>query len=638
MLKYRSDIDGLRAIAVLSVILFHVHSGTLHGGFAGVDIFFVLSGFLITSLLVKDLREGHFSLAEFYERRARRILPALTTVCLATLGALYLIFFPADYIELGRSAIAAMFSISNIFFWKTIDYFATASNEKPLLHTWSLGVEEQFYVIFPLLLWGLYKYLNEKTIILAIAFLSLISLGVAEYGVHTNQPFAFYMLPARFWELGFGALLAFAPIAKFYSRTNNYLSSTGFLLLAAGLGFSHDKSFPGIAALVPCLGAGLLLLAGPDTMIAEKILARRPVVLIGKMSYSLYLWHWPLLAAARYLFEDMHLPHYAAIMVATFAISYLSWRFIETPLRNRQFLTRREIFVSSLAAIVTITILSCAIICMKGLPQRFSSRAFEIAEAANNHAPLLYNVCMTDEFKNNPDCYLGDKGAAKTSAILWGDSHAAAIQPLVSDLLAEKHLKGMLMARTSCPGLIGAYKWGNEEFDACHKNNESVLDYILAHKDIKYIFLAARWAPIADKVEFEDSKEDAFYRALNHTAEILKLNGRIVLFIASVPEIDFSVPRCLSHKAAFPAFADCTPPTIDAYMKRQKQTLAAFSALEEDNPVFYPYKTLCKSGICQIGDGDKILYFDDDHVGIDGALYMVKDARFVFSPYLKAGQ
>ena len=632
-LSYRPDIDGLRAIAVLAVIIFHIHPDFLRGGFAGVDIFFVISGFLITSILRKDLDDNKFSLAQFYERRARRILPALITVLTITLGVFSFIFFPADLVELGQSTIAAALSVSNIFFWRILNYFATAATEKPLLHTWSLGVEEQFYLIFPILLFYLDRYFPAKK--------------SCDHSKPTG-PYFFYLrhlcglafflfrvLPIAIAFFGNSRSAVWSPISrsgKFSSKTNNAVSIAGLAMVASAYIFYTDKiPFPGIGALLPCIGAASLIFAGPHTYIGQKILGNRPAILTGKMSYSLYLWHWPLLVLARYCFEHPGKWIYLGILVATFILGYLSWRLVETPFRRKNFMTRRSVFIASLAAIALIVTASLFLIIGKGFPDRFSPKAFALAQAAYDYKGTVFQKCVDPEHENESDCFFGATKNKKTEMLLWGDSHAGAMNPLLDAFATSKNLKGVKMTKSSCPAMTGIYKWKSDEIDQCREFNDKVLAYVLAHKDIKYIVMAARWAPIAKTIEFANSSDDAFYKALHHTVETLHEAGRQVFIIAAVPEIRFNVPRCLSHREAFGGtLFDCQLLNLEDYREQQKLTLPAFSALQEDAPVLYPHMTLCKDGTCHIMNGEDVLYFDDDHLSTHGALTLLPSMKEAF--------
>ena len=300
-LKYRAYIDGLRAIAVLAVLFFHADIGC-GGGYVGVDVFFVISGYLITGLILKDLDGGQFQLVKFWERRVRRILPAVAVVLLACLATGWFLLFSLDFKELGESVLAQALLVSNIYFWRESGYFAQAAEMKPLLHTWSLAVEEQFYLLFPFLLIA-FKRFSRKSLVPGILLLCCISFSLSVYCSYRHASVNFYFLPTRAWELLLGSFLAAIPAQRTSTRwLTESLSSGGLLaILCAVFFYGPDTRFPGISALLPCVGAALIIWANDHTLTCVgKLLAIRPVVFIGLISYSLYLWHWPMLVFASY--------------------------------------------------------------------------------------------------------------------------------------------------------------------------------------------------------------------------------------------------------------------------------------------------------------------------------------------------
>jgi peptidoglycan/LPS O-acetylase OafA/YrhL len=333
-MKYRREIDGLRAVAVVPVILFHAGFAFFAGGYVGVDVFFVISGYLITSILIEDLERDRFSIARFYERRARRILPALFFMMVCCLPFAWAWMLPSEFKDFSQAMIAVSLFVSNILFWRKTDYFAPAAEENPLLHTWSLAVEEQFYIVFPLLLLMLWRF-GRNPVMWAIVLLSLASLAVAEWGSR-NAPVAnFYLIVPRLWELGTGAICAFVLHGR-PVRANAILSSVGLgLIVLSVFAFDGDTPFPSLYALAPVGGTALIILfAGPDTPVG-RLLALRAFVGIGLISYSAYLWHQPLFAFAHlrsfgYVEDGLML----ALAVVSLGLGWLSWRFIERPFRK----------------------------------------------------------------------------------------------------------------------------------------------------------------------------------------------------------------------------------------------------------------------------------------------------------------
>src|SRR6056297_20083 len=338
-MHYRADIDGLRALAVLPVLAFHAGLAPFSGGFVGVDVFFVISGYLIAGLILPRIRAGRFSLLEFYERRARRLLPALFVV-MAVSGALAAaLFLPAELREFGQSAVAATLFASNVLFSRETGYFETEAALKPLLHTWSLGVEEQFYLLFPLLLMALAaRRAGRVALVPVLAALALASLALAAWAVPRAPAFAFYLLPTRLWELMLGALLAVAPLPALRRRAVREAAAAAGLaaILWAMLRYSEATPFPGPAALLPCLGAALVIHAGASGPTAvSRALSLGPVVFVGLISYALYLWHWPVLVFAEYAaVRELTTVETGAALALSGVLAALTWRFVERPFRR----------------------------------------------------------------------------------------------------------------------------------------------------------------------------------------------------------------------------------------------------------------------------------------------------------------
>src|SRR5262245_24002873 len=339
-MQYRPELDGIRAVAVLPVILFHMDMPFIPGGFVGVDVFFVLSGFLITNMLAADLAGGRMSTLNFYDRRIRRIVPGLAAMLVCCSIAAPFILFPEDLANFGLSLTAATLSASNVLFYLQSGYFSAAADRMPLLHTWSLGVEEQFYILFPLLLYGAWKWARTR-IALLIGLLLVASLCLSIWGTSAMPAATFFLLPTRAWELLLGSLLALLAIAGPRSSLQQEAAALGGLALIAAsiLLLSRQTPFPGLAALPPCLGTALLIWSGcgnrTQPFLTQRLLSARPVVFVGLISYSLYLWHWPFIVFAKYLtFGTLSRPMRASLLALIFAVAVASWRLIETPLRR----------------------------------------------------------------------------------------------------------------------------------------------------------------------------------------------------------------------------------------------------------------------------------------------------------------
>lgn len=356
-MKYRAEIDGLRAVAVIPVILFHAGFELFNGGFVGVDVFFVISGYLITTILVNDIESGRFSIVNFYERRARRILPALSFVMLACIPFAWMWMTPGQMKDFSQSLVAVSLFSSNILFWLKSGYFDTASEEKPLLHTWSLAVEEQYYVLFPIFLFLAWRF-GKNRVFWMIVLLAALSLALSEWGWRNKTSANFYLAPMRAWELFAGSIAAFA-VHRRGVQANNALSLLGLAAIAFAI-FAYDETtpFPSVYALIPVGGVVLLVLYGGKETLAAKLLSTRICVGIGLISYSAYLWHQPLFAFARMPTLE-HPPLYVmgALSVVSLCLAIVSWKYVEQPFRDRRKITRPQIFRCSAAAITAFSLL-----------------------------------------------------------------------------------------------------------------------------------------------------------------------------------------------------------------------------------------------------------------------------------------
>lgn len=378
-MDYRREIDGLRAFAVIPVILYHAGFKWLSGGYVGVDIFFVISGYLITSIILREQHAGTFTIVNFYERRARRILPALFFILLVFLPFAWLWLLPFELIDFAKSMIAVTAFSSNFLFWLESDYFSTGAELIPLLHTWSLAVEEQFYVFFPLFMIFFWS-LGKRRLVVIISLIGLLSLGLTEWGWRYFPEANFYLIPTRAWELMIGALTAFylyyksesIEKSKVQGIINQFASLLGFLLIIVSiLWLDRDIPFPSLYALAPTVGTALIILFTTTDTWVYQILSLRLFVGIGLISYSAYLWHQPLFVFTRIIsLDEPSLWLLGLLSIITFFLAYFSWRFIEKPFRNKQRFNRKQIFTTSLVASLIIIGISILFIASDGLLNR----------------------------------------------------------------------------------------------------------------------------------------------------------------------------------------------------------------------------------------------------------------------------
>lgn len=504
--RYRAEIDGLRAVAVLGVIFYHAGLG-FPGGYIGVDVFFVISGFLITGIIAREVEEKRFTLRGFWMRRIKRILPAMGVVVLAVLGAALVLIDPVALVDLGKSAAAQAMIASNIFFLRGDGYFSSAAELKPLLHTWSLSVEEQFYVFFPVVFMAVSKL--GRRVLVALLLLLLCGsflvgvLGVmGELRIWRSPNSDFYLLPSRAWELLAGALLALGVHRVRFSRG----VAEGVGLLGLGLvlvpmfAYTSATPFPGLAAFPPVLGAVLIILANTGALTGSgKLLANRPIVLIGLMSYSLYLWHWPLLSLAHHVIADVRPHHKISLVLVAFLLALFSWKYVEIPFRSKDRLrTRTATFV--FGGLVGGVVCATGILFWKldGFPARFDEKTAEIIGDA------YWNG--TDYFETNGQkAELGERRrdssgtGYKPDFVLLGDSHAMVIAKLIDDMAGEFGLSGAALltsGRAPVNGLWQPQK-ANAQRAVSTRLSRARMDWIIDH-GVKNVILVGRWNALCD--------------------------------------------------------------------------------------------------------------------------------------------
>ncbi|WP_052748932.1 acyltransferase family protein [Arsukibacterium ikkense] len=437
-LRYRKDIDGLRALAVLPVLLFHAGFNLFPGGYTGVDIFFVISGYLITGILLNEMQQQRFSMLSFYERRARRILPALFAVVLCCLPLAWFSLLPADMYSFSQSLVALAGFVSNIFFWSERGYFGTATELKPLIHTWSLAIEEQYYLLFPLLLLLLAK--SERRFMLVLSFICAASFILCIWITALHADSAFYLLPTRLWQLMVGSIVAglmfYRPEPqKPAGKTACLLAWCGLaMLLYAILYFSHDTAFPGIAAVLPTLGTALLIYNLQPHFALARLLSLPLFTGIGLISYSLYLWHQPLFAFYRHLTAEQYSWHYALLIVLSVVLAYLSWCYIEQPWRNKQRFSRHTVFASALSGLLFITAVGFAGWYSNGFMARYTAADQALLQnfiQVDNYNAAKFDALQLAEFSSD---------GGKLKVILIGDSYAKDLVNAVYSSELQQHV------------------------------------------------------------------------------------------------------------------------------------------------------------------------------------------------------
>lgn len=562
--RYRPEIDGLRALAVMAVVLFHCGLG-VPGGYVGVDIFFVISGYLITSLILKDLQEDKFSMVHFWERRARRILPASIVMVLVTAVAGWFLLLPSDFVSFGKSATSQTVFTANFFFWRTTNYFAGPADEQPLLHTWSLAVEEQFYMVVPvflLLLWRFRGTRSRTALFMILGGGFVVSLAFSVVLLPRMPAVTFYLLPTRSWELLCGSLAALMPATAFLQR--KLLREALVMLGLAGMVlpcflYTKDTSFPGLAALPPCLGAVLFILgctpSSQSTLPrAAALFVKKPVVFVGLISYSLYLWHWPIVAFSHYwAFGELPLWHRWAILAAGFVLSIASWKWVETPFRRRRLgVTRPRMFAHAGLGLAAVAMMGLMLISEKGFPSRFSDRVRAFAQVRPGKHNRLCNPLTLEEAIAGRIPRLGTSESAPIGLLVWGDSHACSILPAALTA-ADANGVAVLGVWHSCtPPVIDYISQTSSAHFSLGSDSPAWCAAILEQikkKKIPRVLLAARWSGYFEAEEQLRVSGEAFPvslgSALVKTVRALREVGAEVWLLREVPNHGAPVPRAL---------------------------------------------------------------------------------------------
>jgi len=689
---YRPDIDGLRALAILSVVLCHANVPGITGGFTGVDIFFVISGYLIGGHIYAELRAGCFSYLSFYRRRAKRILPAYFAVLAFILLVALVLLSPLEAAQTARSAFAATLSASNVLFWATANYFAAKTELNPVLMTWSLGVEEQFYAVIPLLM-VLLARIRRNWLLPAVLATCALSFVFAWSLLGRYPMMVFYTLPARAWELGAGVALAAAELnrkrrplprpgaptqepshpsrkdkdAARVERPSHSTTRRGALAELASLGglammlapvflLTPATPFPGPAALPSVLGTAMLI-AVPASWINRRLLSLRPLVFIGKVSYSWYLWHWPLLALVRILYDGT--PTVAASLLtvaAALAVAALSYYWIEQPFRRS---TRPPIpLLVRYAAVSLVLLAAWATIWLgHGLPWRFPALAkMEAAGQTLKADPCLAGE--TDQPNLTLACY--DASAARPSVALWGDSHAAALAPALRSAANAQGYGFVELEKNSCTPLTGATHYIPRLpllAAACLRFNCTTLGLLEDDRRIRVVILAAAWAaPLyrtwmdgwlsADvarepQVPSPEATRRLYLESLTTSIRALEDAGKQVIVLEDTPNFDFD-PMLKVRTARIPARralarwlgiqGDPDPgialPADDASIAASVSVLEEAAAHLLGVALFDPKPTLCRSSTeCAYRDGESLLFIDSSHLSPDGARRALRDLQ-----------
>lgn len=631
--QYRPDIDGLRAIAILAVVLFHAFPEIMPGGYIGVDIFFVISGYLISAIIFSSLERDRFSFVVFYARRVQRIFPALILVLVFCLVTGWFVLFPDEYAQLGKHTLAGVGFIQNIILWQESKYFDYAAETKPLLHLWSLAIEEQFYIFWPLLISFVWKrhwnFLRITTVIAAASFTLTI------YLVQTGRlSAAFFMTASRLWELMVGGALAYFILHRphWVEKHKDVQSFFGFFLIIVALFvLNKERDFPGWWALLPTVGAFFVISAGPTSFLNNKILANRQMIWLGLISYPLYLWHWPALVYLKIGFPNITNTMKLAALFAAVLLAWLTYEGIEKPLRHK---IRRRASLYILVILLTLTGIAGAFICK--FDSLSNPKLVHLGSTFGvDRTKLGYSEC-TEQFLQNANLGFCNTTSPKSvDSIVIGDSHAD--DKYFGITKADPTRSWMLLGNNTCPPVLGI---SVGPVNDCREKFEKIYHWIDLHQEVSTVvlayfgnyFLTTAYAADhknngygPDNIKIDSSaslpRYDTFKLGMKNAIQRLLRQKKKVVILIDVPELSYLPRDCERHGIS------CTTPIAEV-LARQKQHREMIADLQREFPaiqVFDPRAIFCTSQICSYKIGSTVMYRDSHHLTLNGSeLYGIR--------------
>lgn len=624
--SFRAEINGLRAIAVVSVVLFHFGIAGFSGGFVGVDIFFVISGFLMTSIVIRGIDKNNFSFVNFYLARARRIIPALffLAIVLLIIGWFYL--SPDDYLNLAKEVDRSLLFLSNNYFFKNSGYFDPNSHERLLLHTWSLSVEWQFYILYPILLFLISKF-SIKIMPKVILFLFLVSFFYSVYKGYSDPSYAFYMLPSRAWEMFLGGLVYYAVTYDSYKIRKDWCAHLGIsFVLVSIFSYSPSTVWPGFAALLPTLGTGLIIYSGKDSFITSNYVSQR----LGDWSYSIYLWHWPLVVSI--LLFDIEQTFFISLLLILLSVllGALSYFYIENP--SRKFLTSNNrffVFLFILLPLVAVLLLAKNIRHNKGIIDRLPDEAFAIFDQANNK---FHEIKKCQSIRDKNDCVYGE---GELGAIVIGDSHAMSI--VGSAAYTLDGYKVLDWTQSGCPTISHIQVTGKDS-SRCHGFLTPRLNKISEYPGTP-VLVANRFSAHflgpneeADRIEspglyltqpytkFSDIYIDEIYKGYVETLCTLAETNAVYI-LKPIPELKLNVPNIMGRSLLLRGEQKRVSVSLSEYKERNQVTLRLLEQVASQCNVTLldPVPYLCDGERCY-GDLDRLpIFYDDDHLNMRGS-------------------
>lgn len=617
-MQYRADIDGLRAIAVLPVIAFHAGLSGVSGGYVGVDVFFVISGFLITSIILEEIRSDRFSLVRFYERRCRRILPALFVVMMTTTVLASVLLIPSQFEEFAESLIFTSLFVSTFHFSGEPGYFDQSAEFAPLLHTWSLSVEEIFYVVFPVLMILCFRPSSSRFgrwVLLCVCFLSFVGAAFA-LARNPESRSAFYFPHARAWELLLGSMaVLFSSIGQQLSRMSSALSFAGVAMILSSVAlYSNETTFPGPAALLPCLGAWLVIVfGGIRKSIVTDMLAHPCLVWIGRASFSLYLWHWPLLVMMRTIRgAELSNTETAGVLVVSALLSFVTLFWVERPFRGASgILSSRQIFMAAAAVTLAFAAFGTFGKISGGWPSRYTGAERAIVEASRDIDPRRYECLQSLE--RDGGCLYGETNRSPTVG-LWGDSHAAMYSPALGEIARRNGTSALVFTMSSCAPADRytgpSHPWG----EACENLQAKALKTFSETKSITTVIFAARWH--GHDLHRSNPGLD---KALREAIAQLRTAGKAVAIVYPIPEFGQDLPQVLTNMLLTGnAPTELSIERSDFEARHEAET-TYLDSLPEDLLHLHPADEMCDATKCYFFRDGRVFSHDAHHLSVTGA-------------------
>jgi peptidoglycan/LPS O-acetylase OafA/YrhL len=623
-LIYQPHIDGLRAVAVLSVLIYHINNSWLPGGFIGVDIFFVISGFLITKIISTSIIDGNFSLKIFYNRRIKRILPVYFLVSSVSICFAWLLFFPKDLIGFANSLLSSTFFISNFYFWKTSDYFSSAIELKPLVHTWSLSVEEQFYVFWPLTLAILYKFKSGISKKLSILIFIIISIFLSYLLSKSDPQFAYYSIATRGFELLVGAFAAlYTKESLLKSKVLSYLGA--ILIVISFIVINKKIDFPGVIALIPCIGAVCIIVSAKSNTLINRILETKVAVSIGLISYSLYMWHWPILAFAKYYYTHLTGIHILLLVLLMFLLSYITRYTIEQKIMHAQYGLRKSLGYVFITPAIIFMLFAAYINFNAGVPTRFSAEERVLIEQtySNRHA------CSKERFilDFDDECFIKSFKTNNKKILLWGDSHANHFSGFFEEVAKHEAVDVYKMSFPGCPPIAGVYRINRTYSESCYLHNFRVQELLLNTNNFDYVALAANWSnyPLGANLADDDNKEisisnskRAFYNNLQKQLELFSSKGIKVIFLDSVPNFKSNASQCQLKNIIFgyPKQQFCERSLMAIKKERLAYDYFIKNVISATDNIFVLdfMDFFCRKSVCKTLFDGEMMYRDQNHI------------------------